>query len=168
MTTDTEDLLGPEGPAQGISGQPRLGHAVSITWLSKVFRMDKMTVKMRLADCAPWSTVSSYPVYDIAQAAPYLIPPSVDITEWIGALDPTTLPPYLSAEFWGAKLKRQKWESDAGDLWRHSDVTEVLREVLDRIDEGLRGWVKNLEQADTLTDVQRSTRAKALNPVPTA
>lgn len=137
MTTDVEDLLGPESPTQGVSGRPRSGHAVSITWLSKVFRMDKTTVKMRLAHCAPWSTVGNYPVYDIAQAAPYL-PPSADVADQIMALDPASLPPHLSAEFWRAKLKRQKYEREAANLWRRSYVADVFREVFDRIDEGLR------------------------------
>lgn len=144
-----EDLLGPDPAA---TGHLRHHHGVSTTWLSKVFRMDKTTVKMRLAECPPLTRIGPYPVYDIAQAAAYLIPPRVDIAEWITSLDPSELPPHLASEFWGAKLKRQKWERDAADLWRRADVLDVFSAVFGRVNEGVQLWLKNLETIDVLTD----------------
>lgn len=129
---------------------------VTVTWLMQAFRMDRQTVKRKLARCqAIGNGVGGQPLYDFVQAASFLVKPQVDIKEYVKSLRPIDLPPYLQDQFWASQLKRQQWEQRAGHLWKTDDVMEVFGETFKRIKTSTQLWLDNLEQASSLTDDQK-------------
>src|SRR5258708_7976004 len=83
----------PDKPDPVRAGQPAIGDwsatlaGVSITWLSNAFRMDRQTVKKRLARLeAMGNGHAGQPIYDFVQAAAYLVKPKVNVAEYIKGL----------------------------------------------------------------------------------
>lgn len=129
---------------------------VSTGLLSQIFRMDNMTVRKRLKDCpevGKWR--GGAPLFDLAQAAGYLVKPKIDIKQWVKSLRPADLPPYLQSEFWEAQVKRQKFEENAGELWRTEKVIALYAETFKLIKDTMNLWVDNIERESGLTNEQR-------------
>lgn len=130
---------------------------VTITWLASIFRMNRETVQRRLGACPVIRrTVGDQPLFDIAQASAFLVKPKIDIADWVRSLRPADLPPYLQSEFWDAQNKRQKWEENAGDLWRTEKVVEVFADVFKTIKETVQLWTDLVERKQGLTGEQRA------------
>ena len=128
---------------------------VSAHWLSHVFGMDRVTVKKRLAEgkCKiVGKGRTGAPMYLVRDAAAWLVKPQVDITSYIKSLRPNDLPPILNAAYWDAMLKRQKWEENAGDLWRTNDVMDVFGSLAATLKSTIQLWP---EQVSGRTDKQR-------------
>ncbi|QPZ53262.1 terminase small subunit [Achromobacter phage vB_AchrS_AchV4] len=128
---------------------------VSATWLAKVFRMAPETVKKRLAECPPKSRRRNYSVYDLAQAAQYLVPPKVDVAAYIRGMRPNDLPPILQDSYWSAMRKRQEWQIKAGELWPTDDVLNVFGELAMTLKSSIQLWVENLDRVHGLTPEMR-------------
>lgn len=129
---------------------------VSVSWLANVFRMDHNTVKKKLAECPELGKgKGGSPVFDVALAAQYLVKPKVDIKTFVQSLRPADLPPYLQSEFWEAQNKRQKWEENAGDLWRTEKVVEVFGDAFKLMKETMNLWVDGLARKSGVTEEQR-------------
>lgn len=162
---DDDDLLGipitaDTGPSsldddQGEVDDTNVFAGVTRTWLADVFRMDSTTVKKRLSNCPTSGKRRGHPVYDLVLAAQYLVPPRVDVSEYIKAMRPNDLPPILQSAYWDAQKKRQDWEINAGELWKTDDVVEVFSETFKVIKTSVMLWSDNLEQTHGLTDTQR-------------
>jgi len=164
---DIDDLLGPdpaEVSAPSVYGLREVHGGVSLSWLAQVFKMDRQTIKRRLAHCPPIRLArGNTPLFDLTQAAAYLVTPKVDIAAWIRSLRPQDLPPGLQKEFWDARLKRQRWEREAGDLWHTRDVLDVLGEAFKRIKETAQLWTDDVERAHGLTAEQRITLTRLVD-----
>jgi len=134
---------------------------VSVTWLHQVFRQDKPTIKKKIVGVKPIKHVrGGFPVYDLRDVVPYLIPPAErDLRDYIKKMSKADLPVYMQDEFWAAQLKRQKWEENAGDLWRTEDVLDALAEVFKTIKESTRLWGTTVEQMHGTTKEQREALA---------
>lgn len=147
---DFEDILGPSSDKPNDDDfsldMTDIERGVSITWLAYAFHMDKNTVKRRIAPLEPIGKKLGHPVYAMRQAAAYLIQPKVDIAEWIKKLRPNDLPPLLQEVFWAAALKRQKWEENAGDLWRTDAILDVFGELAMSIKSQVQLWVENVDR----------------------
>lgn len=129
---------------------------VSVSWLANVFRMDHNSVKKKLADCPELQKgKGGAPLFDVAIAAQYLVKPKVDINAFVRSLRPADLPPYLQSEFWEAQNKRQKWEENAGDLWRTEKVIEVFGDAFKLMKETMNLWVDGLARKSGVTEDQR-------------
>lgn len=146
------------------AGQPSIGdwsdtlRGVSITWLSQAFRMDRQTVKKRLARLDSVANGhAGQPVYDFVQAAAYLVKPKVNVAEYIKGLKPTDLPVILQDQYWASQLKRQQFEVKAGNLWPTDDVLEVFGRTFLLLKDTMQLWVENLNEASRsgLTNEQR-------------
>lgn len=176
--SDDEDLLGgPPNPNDALKGLVRRGRGrppkpkpeekpadlkmtgamqgVTVYWLSQVFGLTPETVRMRLADCTPESVHGKSNRYRVRDAAPYLVDPKIDIEKYMKRMRPGDLPALLQKEIWDAKLKRQKWEAQAGDLWHTQDVIAVLSEVFATIKSTVQLWPDTVERTEGLTDDQR-------------
>jgi hypothetical protein len=106
-------------------------YGVSVQQLCRIFRMTRQGVENKLRNLRPIELGShGNPVYDLADAASYLIDPAIDIEEYLRGIKPEKLPDHLRETFWNAKLKRQRYEENAGDLWRTKKVMEVVGELL--------------------------------------
>lgn len=129
---------------------------VTVSWLSQVFNMDPKTVKQRLADCPPLHNRKAGYVYSLPVACRYLIPPATSAEQYIKTMKPSDLPTAFQAGFWDAALKRQKWEENAGELWRTSKVREVLGQTFQTIKFTLQLWPDTLERQTGLTREQKA------------
>ena len=150
LADDLESILGKSSTAQPDEDfsldMTDIERGVSITWLAYAFHMDKNTVKRRIAPLEPIGKKLGHPVYAMRQAAAYLIQPKVDIADWIKKLRPNDLPPLLQETFWAAALKRQKWEENAGDLWRTEAILDVFGELAMSIKSQVQLWVENVDR----------------------
>jgi hypothetical protein len=130
---------------------------VTITWLAAVFHMDRNVCIKRLAGCPELRRgVGGSPLFDLAQAASYLVKPRLDIREYMKSLRPSDLPPYMQSEFWEAQNKRQKWEENAGDLWRTEKVRDAYTSMFTMIKETINLWVDSIDRKTNLNPGQRA------------
>ena len=126
-----------------------------VSTLSSIFRLDPATVKKRLADCPIKEARKGGYLYDLAEAAQYLVKPVFNAKKMLETMKATELPPTLQAAFWDAALKRQKWEENAGDLWRTEKVMEVLAEAFKTIKQTVLLWSDTVGEQTPLTDEQQ-------------
>lgn len=137
---------------------------VSMTWLSTVFRMDKNVVRKRVAQCRVLRYErANAPLFELKEVLPHFVPPATaDLTEHIKKMNKSDLPVYMQDEFWAAQLKRQKWEENAGELWRTEDVVDVFSDTFKTIADTLQMWPDTVEVTNGLTDDQRKTLDHAI------
>lgn len=128
---------------------------VTVSWLAQVFRMDPKTVKQRLANCPPLHRRKAGYVYSLPVVCSYLIKPAFSIDEYLKTAKPNELPNHLQQTYWDALLKRQKWEENAGDLWRTDSVREVLGQTFQTIKFTIQLWADTIERQTGLTKEQR-------------
>lgn len=159
--TDDDDLIGDFSAADETEEVSltidEVWGGVSAHWLSQVFKADKMTIKKKLANagCTIVGKRKGAPLYNIAEAAQYLVKPKVDLVSYVQSLRPNDLPPILQATYWDAMLKRQKWEENAGKLWRTEDVSTVLGDLAVMIKTSVTLWVEDVDRTKGLTQDQR-------------
>lgn len=131
-------------------------HGVSISWLMQVFRKDRQTVKRKLAPLTPIRMEKgNSPLYDLRQAADYLATPRLALPEILKNLRPEDLPNGLQKDYWDALIKKQKYELQAGRLWRDEAVLETLGEVFKHIKMSMQLLVSEIETKRGLTKEQR-------------
>lgn len=133
---------------------------VTVSFLSQVFRMDPAAVKRRLTNCPilesrARGTTQTQHLYDLATAAKYLVEVEVDPKVLISKLKKEDLPPAISTAYWDALLKKQKFEENAGDLWRTTKVWGVLGEMFQTMKFSIQLWAETVERETGLTEEQR-------------
>lgn len=153
-----EDLIGgpaPEDPL--VMALADVYGGVSSSWLAQVFGHDKNTIAKRLASAGleVIGRRNGGPLYRIPDAAAYLVKPKVDLISYIKSLRPNDLPPMLNDAYWAAMLKRQKWEENAGDLWRTEDVLTVFGDLAFSFKTTANLWVEEVDRTKGLTPEQR-------------
>lgn len=136
---------------------------VSVGWLSKVFGMDPSDVKKRLADCPAMKRQKSGYVYSLPVAARFLVKPEFDADKFIRSMKPSELPPQLQSAYWQSALMRQKWEENAGHLWRTESVMEVLGDTFKTLKNSMQLFADNLERLTELSDKQREILVAAID-----
>lgn len=132
---------------------------VSASWLAQVFGHDKNTIakKLAAANIEVVGRRNGGPLFRIPDAAAYLVKPKVDLVSYIKSLRPNDLPPMLNDAYWSAMIKRQKWEENAGDLWRTADVLEVFGDLAIMFKTTVNLWVEEVERLEGLSADQRRT-----------
>lgn len=129
---------------------------VTLTWLHYVFKRDRATAKILLTDCPVMKMgVGGAPVYDLAEAAAYLVKPKLDIGKLLGTLKESDLPDDLKPKVWQARLSRQRWEEKAALLWRSEDVMDVFAKTFKAMREGMQLWADEMADHTNLTETQR-------------
>lgn len=129
---------------------------VSISQLATIFAMDNRTITRKINGLAPCGTRVGYPIYDLKEAAAYLVEPKGDIGEYIKKMNHRDLPPMLLKEFWTGQNARLKFEEEQGDLWRTSEVVEHLGEVFKTLRMTVLLTRDRVEREAELSDRQRS------------
>jgi len=128
---------------------------VTINWLAKVFRMDPQTVKKRLVKCpALGNAGNGRPIYDFVQAAGFLVPPKMDMDEYIKSLDPAKLPNHINKAFWEAKRIRLKYLLEAKEAWHSADVHEVFGDVFLTLKNVIQLWPDTVKENTNCDDDQ--------------
>jgi len=145
--------------AAGLHTDPAFS-GVTVAWLAAVFGMDERTVKAKLKFCPVKRSrrrgrtmVSTF--YSIKEAAAYLVTPAFSTADYLRAVKRCELPPALQQQIWDALLKRQKWEENAGQLWRTDKVREVLGTTFQTIKFTIQLWADTVEREVELTEEQR-------------
>lgn len=142
-------------PSQEALSATNVKQGVTVNWLASVFGKTTEWVRQRLVDCPPLSQHGKSFRYDIKVAAEYLVDPKVDINTYLRQMKSTDLPASLQKEIWDARLKRQKWEAAAGDLWHTQDVMAVLSSTFAIVKSTIQLWPDTVERQEGLTDDQR-------------
>lgn len=133
---------------------------VTAAWLATAFEMPEPTVRYRLRNCPVKTnktrgTKMQVHLYDLKTAARYLIAPAYSTREYMKSLKRGDLPPVLQQAVWDAMLKRQKWEENAGELWRTDAIREVLGTTFQTLKFTLQLWVETIERQSELSDEHR-------------
>lgn len=128
---------------------------VTVTWLSQVFRIDRKTVRQRLKNCPVLSEKKLGNLYDLREAARYLVVPAMQAEQFLKTMKPSELPAHLQQTYWDAALKRQKWEENARQLWRTEQVVDVLGSTFLAIKNAITLWPDTVEQTTGTTPAQR-------------
>lgn len=132
---------------------------VTVAWLATAFEMSPEAVRSKLRHCPVkmrrqrGSSVELR--YDLKEAARYLVTPAFGTADYLRATKKSELPPALQQTVWDALLKRQKWEENAGDLWRTAKVREVLRAAFQNMKFTIQLWADTVERQVELTQPQR-------------
>ena len=139
---------------------------VSVAWLMKAFRLGRQTIERRLVGCAPIGRGKhSSPLYDLPEAASYIVVPKRAIADYLRDVKPEDLPENLREGVWNAKLKQQRFEEKAGDLWRTSRVIEVISEVLVDLRSRLSLIPDDAERTAGVTREQRQKIAQIVEDI---
>lgn len=133
---------------------------VTVSFLAQVFGMDSNKVKRKLVNCPvkvrrSRGVMQVQHLYDLATAASYLVEPRIDPEDIIKGLRKEDLPPSISTAYWDAQLKRQKWEEQAGQLWRTEVISAVIGSMFQTIKFTIQLWADTLERQTGLAEDQR-------------
>jgi hypothetical protein len=144
---------------KGLYADP-LNRGVSVAWLAHVFDMDQTTVKRKLGNCPVKTQVRrgdkmTTTLYELPKAAAFLVTPAYSSTEYMRAVKRGDLPPGLQQAVWDALLKRQKWEENAGQLWRTDKIRSALGSTFQTLKFTMQLWTDTLERQVHVTDEQR-------------
>lgn len=131
-------------------------NGVTVAWLAAVFGKSTEWVRQRLVDCPKAGQNGRAFTYHVKEAAEYLVDPKLDIAEYLRNMKHSELPAALQKEIWDARLKRQKWEAAAGELWHTQDVMAVLSSTFALIKSTVQLWPDTVERQQGLTDEQRA------------
>lgn len=74
---------------------------------------------------------------------------------YMASMKPSEMPSNLQQAYWDAMLKKQKWEENAGDLWRTVKVQEAFAEAAKMIKQTVQLWADSVGEETALTDAQR-------------
>lgn len=160
MRRRNDDLLGEAEEVEQISLRTADVHSVvggvSLPWLMKAFRMGRGTAERKLRGCPTIGQGKhGTPLYDLPEAASYLVTPRVDMEEYIKSIKPDQLPERLREAYWSSKLKSQRWEEKAGHLWRTELVLERFSDILQSMRVKLQLIPDRVERATGLDVEQR-------------
>jgi hypothetical protein len=126
-----------------------------ITELAKLFRTSNQNVRRKLAGLKPAGDRSGDPIYNIADAAQYLVKPQVDLAEYIKTLRPADVPVAIQKQFWDAQNGRLKFMEDAKHLWHTARVQHAVGELFKLIRQRVQLLADTVERQAGLTDEQR-------------
>lgn len=111
-----------------------LAKGVDPTFLARVFKKTKWHVEKNLIRVKPIGyNKRGIPLYDFGEAATYLVDFRANLEMLSDEIRIEHLPSGLQEKVWNAKLKKQKFEENAGDLWRSDKVIEVMSDILQNV-----------------------------------
>lgn len=137
---------------------------VPMRWFTLVMNIDLKYVKKAVEGIKPVAVRNSgVKLYSIREVMPRLIKPSVPMEEYLKNLDPEDLPEKLRETYWNVQKKSQHVRQVAGELWKTTDVIEVIGEVFKHIKNTIMMWTDTIEEQTDLTDEQRKIIVKLGN-----
>ena len=138
---------------------------VTPVFLARVFNMHPTTVTRRLEKCpvAEWGTHQNKPQprYKFATACSYLVKPRVSVSDWMQSVK--DFPPELQKAFWSGQREKNKWQTEAGELWHTQDVVDAFGAVFLMIKETSRLWVDQLPGQSKMTTEQYTAFQDSVN-----
>lgn len=133
-------------------------NGVSVPFLCKHFRRGKKGVEELLREGevkAIGRVQNGGLVYDLAEAATVLVDSPKNYKKWLSRLTADDLPLELRDTYWAAKLKRQKFEFNAGELWPSAAVMDAFGETAKLIKSAVQLWEQQMDMVEELSVPQR-------------
>lgn len=128
---------------------------VSCTFLAEAFHVSPHVVRRKLNSLKPVGERGGDPIYDLAEAAQYLVKPRVDLAAYIKNLRPQDVPVALQKQFWDSQNGRLKYMQEAGELWRTEAVQHLVGDLYKLIRQRVQLLADTVERQTGLTDEQR-------------
>jgi hypothetical protein len=125
----------------------------SINQLAELFELDRRTVTDRLRDLKPCGTRSTFPIYKVREASALLLERYVYNDRGELVLNEKRKQE-SDKDYWDGQLKKQKYEENAGDLWRTEKVVVVVSEILKLFRESVTVFIDSLEYDSGLPAAQ--------------
>lgn len=129
---------------------------VSVTFLSKVLRMNLETVQRRLQTVTPVGhagTSQNRPLYDFVTAIEHLIKPKMNLRTYLRSLNPADMPQNISKVFWEAERIRTKALVEAGEAWPTESVLQVMSQANKMVNDRIPLLIEAMRE-EGLTDDQ--------------
>jgi len=123
--------------------------------LAIIFHLKPDTVKARIGALKASGERYGYPLYNIRDAAPFLVPPPADMVSHVMRLNHTDLPKILSKEYWFGQNARLKYEEASGNLWKTQDVVEYFADSFKDIRMAILLLLDRVERETAFSDRQR-------------
>lgn len=129
---------------------------VAPTMIARIFGTGYDKARERLIHAKPSATLGGRPIYRIRDVARLFVKPTADdIAQVIAKTNAKDLPPQLQKDFWAAQTARQKYEEEAGQLWRAEVVAEAFMETFKIIRMTANLMADAVERETELTGKQR-------------
>ena len=142
---------------QGLADSALQG--VTVGFISQVYGMEPNKVKRLLRNCPILESrkrgrTQVQHLYDLATASKYLVEPEISVEEILKKIKVEDLPNHINGAFWDAQLKRQRWEENAGQLWRTSTIRGTIGGMFQAIKFTISLWGDTIERQTGLSDEQ--------------
>jgi len=151
--------LASRGASQSVLADSAL-QGVTVAFLSQTFKIAPQKTKLLLVNCPvkeyrKRGTTQMQNVYDLATAAAYLVEPKIKVEDILSQIKREDLPPAINTAFWDAQLKRQKWEENAGQLWRTETIRSTIGAMFQTMKFTIQLWGDTIERQVGLSEEQR-------------
>lgn len=141
------------GDGRKINELAILTKPVTLPMLAAIFKSNQNTIIRRLIDC-PFRTVGKKKLYDLAEAASYIVKPRMTTDQFIRTLHKANLPPEINLAFWNAQRARLKFKLEAQEAWATEDVLRVFGDVFLLLKDSLQMAEEELRERAKLSDKQ--------------
>ena len=131
----------------------------SKVWLARAFRTTRYFVDKLLASVEPKGKAGKAALYDLKDAAEFLVAGEIRWDELLKRLNKRDLPANLQTEIWAARRAEKKYRLEAGDLWPTESVLDTISSVFGMIRSTTRVWSEAMERETGLTADQRKLLA---------
>lgn len=131
-------------------------NGVTQTDLEKIFGADRVTVKKALLQVTPCGTRLNTRTYRIKDVAPHIVKPAGDWESYIKGANHMDLPKALTKEFWAGQLAKQKFQTNAGELWPTEQVVSEVGNLFKMMKMSAQLMSDAVERSTELTERQRS------------
>ena len=127
-----------------------------VSTISRLFRMEVDTARRKIRDLKPVGERNGYPLYNVAEAAEFLVQPKVDLEAYLKKLRPQDMPQGIQKQFWDAQNGRLKFMADAGHLWRTDKVQRAVADLFKVVRQRTMLFADTVDRQTGLTDEQRA------------
>lgn len=154
----------------------------NMSQLMTLFKLDYRTVQRKVFESGVKPAGKRYgaDIYSVAEIAPYLVKPVVDVETYIRKMHHSELPKMLTKEYWAGQREKQNVLERSGHLWSTEKIVEKVGELLkivkmstllmldaverqSELSPRQRDIIKNLARG-LLTDIQQRIQADFKNP----
>ena len=134
----------------------RILEGVSKSSLAEIFELNYRTVAKRIRPCPPSGRRGNSEIWTIKAVAPYLVNELLPKRKDDVVEDEQALSPGDEKDLWDARLKKQKFEENDGDLWRTEQVITALADIFKSTKLQILLFSDHIERECGLTEDQRT------------
>lgn len=137
----------------------------TLSQLCELFSMDfrTLTRRLRRSDVKPVGKRNTYDIYHVRDVAPWVLPPKMEIEEYLKNMHPSDLPKSLTKEFWAGLESRQRYLIKEGDLWSTDQIQSAFSEIVQILIMNSRVIEDEVDRKAELTNRQRQLVKEAID-----